>query len=303
MTFRGFLYYCAIWGAVAGLGGWALGRLFPVDNSVLQSSLQGMFLGMVLAVVLVMVDLAFTSVRLEAALSVPTGWLVGGVGGLIGGAIGQWLFGVTLWTPFVVLGWALTGLLIGASPGAFGWLAALLRGEDTLGAVRKVINGLLGGTFGGLLGGLLYLAMDSGWSSMLGEERANSFWSPSAIGFAVLGACIGLLIGLAQVVLMDAWVRVEAGFRAGREMILSRAETTIGRAEGCDIPLFGDNGVEKLHAKIVSRGGRYHIEDAGTPGGTFVNGEMVVGPWPLRDGDRIQVGRSSLLFKERARRD
>jgi hypothetical protein len=303
MTFRGFLYYCALWGAVAGLGGWALGRLFPVDSTVLEASLKGMFVGMVLAVVLVLVDLAFTSIRLEAALSVPTGWLVGAVGGLVGGAIGQYLFGVTQWSAFLIFGWTLTGLLIGASPGAFGWLAALMRGEDTRGAVRKVINGVLGGTIGGLLGGGFFLAMGNGWASALGVERANSLWSPSAIGFAVLGACIGLLIGLAQVVLMDAWVKVEAGFRAGREMILSRAETTIGRAEGCDIPLFGDNGVEKLHAKIVSRGGRYHIEDAGTPGGTFVNGEMVVGSCALCDGDRIQVGRSSLLFKERARRD
>src|SRR5262245_32497941 len=131
MTFRGFLYYCAIWGAVAGLGGWALGRLFPVESTVLEASLKGMFVGMVLAVVLVLVDLAFTSVRLEAVLSVPTGWLVGGVGGLIGGAIGQSLFGVTQWSAFLIFGWTLTGLLIGASPGIFGLLLALMRGEES----------------------------------------------------------------------------------------------------------------------------------------------------------------------------
>lgn len=302
MSFRWFLYFCALWGAVAGLGGWALGRLFPVDSTVLEASLKGMFVGMVLGVILVLVDLAFTSVRLEAVLSVPTGWLVGAVGGLAGGAIGQSLFGVTQWSAFLIFGWTLTGLLIGASPGAFGYLAALMRGEDSSGARRKLLNGVMGGTIGGLLGGGFFLLLASGWASMLGD-RANSFWSPSAIGFAILGACIGLLIGLAQVVLMDAWVKVEAGFRAGREMILSRAETTIGRAEGCDIPLFGDGGVEKLHARIKSTGGGYFIQDAGTAGGTFVNGEPVEGWRMLHDGDRIQMGRSSLLFKERARRD
>ena len=60
------------------------------------------------------------------------------------------------------------------------------------------------------------------------------------MGFVALGMCIGLLIGLAQVILKEAWVRVEAGFRAGREMILSKPEVTIGRAESCDIGLFGD---------------------------------------------------------------
>jgi pSer/pThr/pTyr-binding forkhead associated (FHA) protein len=114
--------------------------------------------------------------------------------------------------------------------------------------------------------------------------------------------CIGLLIALAQVILSEAWLRVDQGFRAGRELILSKAEITIGRAESCDLGLFGDPTVEKLHARIVQKGDRYLIDDNRTPGGTFLNGERVDGPTPLRSGDEIRVGRCVLRFGERQKR-
>ena len=75
-------------------------------------------------------------------------------------------------------------------------------------------------------------------------------WTPSAAGFVALGLCIGLLIGAAQVILKEAWVKVEEGFRPGRELIVSKGEIVIGRAESCDVGLFGDNAVERTHARI-----------------------------------------------------
>ena len=111
---------------------------------------------------------------------------------------------------------------------------------------------------------------------------------------------IGLLIGLAQVFLKEAWIRVEKGRRAGRELILTREKTTIGRAEACDIGLFGDNQIEKLHASILLAGNRYYVEDEKTPAGTFVNDQPVVGRVALKSGDLIRVGGSVLCFRERA---
>ena len=72
------------------------------------------------------------------------------------------------------------------------------------------------------------------------------------------------------------------GFRPGRELILTKPKTVIGRAEGSDIPLFGDQGVEKTHAQIVLEGLRYLVEDAGSPGGTYVNEKRVSGRMALR---------------------
>lgn len=301
MSLRWFVYYCAVWAGLAAYVGWLLGRLIALPHPVFQAAVRGLFVGLVVAVVLVLVDLAFNGVKGASSIwRVLVGGAVGGLGGFVGGMIGQLLYGPSNLGVFLIVGWALTGLLIGAAPGMYEWLERLANNEDAGGAGKKVVNGVLGGTLGGLLGGCLFLALGGLWGAALGE-RAVTLWSPSATGLVVLGACIGLLMGLAQVILKEAWVRVEAGFRAGRELILTQPETTIGRAEGCDIALFGDSEVGKLHARIVHRGGRYYLEDAGGDG-TFVNGAEVTGPTPLRDGDVIEVGRASLRFGERAKR-
>jgi hypothetical protein len=235
----------------------------------------------------------------QVALRVFVAVLVGLVGGMVGGMVGQRLF---LWQPlsaFLILGWTITGLLIGASLGAFEVLSGILRRERLGGALRKIFNGVLGGTAGGLLGGFLSVLLKLVWSSLFHNKPVHELWSPSAMGFVVLGLCIGLLIGLAQVILREAWVKIEKGRRAGREMILTKAETTIGRAESCDIGLFGDNGIERDHARILLQGNRYLLADAGTPGGTFLNDQRITHPTPLRAGDAIRLGNSILRFGER----
>ena len=77
---------------------------------------------------------------------------------------------------------------------------------------------------------------------------------------------------------------------------------TIGRAESCDIGLFGDAGVDRLHARIQQQEDRYWIADAGSRTGTFVNDVRIEGPTPLRSGDLIRVGKTVLRFGERQKR-
>src|SRR5205085_3656153 len=120
--------------------------------------------------------------------------------------------------------------------GVYDLIRALFFHQVVRQATRKVVNGIIGGVIGGLAGGLLF-------------ELPKSEWLPRtalAVGLAILGLCIGLLIGLAQVILKEAWLRVESGFRPGRELILSKADTTPGRAESCDIGLFGDPEIERV---------------------------------------------------------
>src|SRR5262249_7859584 len=150
-----------------------------------------------------------------------------------------------------------------------------------------------GGALGGLVGGLLY----GGLQTVVKWPRTSV-----AIGLVTLGTSIGLLIGLAQIILKEAWIKVEKGFRAGREMMLSKSETLIGRAESCDIGLFGDTAVERIHARILLQGKRYVLADAGGSGSTFLNDQPVTGPVPLRSGDAIRVGNSLLRFGERQKR-
>jgi hypothetical protein len=306
MSFRLFIYYCALCGGWAAFVGWVLGRGLspnPETHDILSAAVRGMWLGLLVALGLGLVDALWNlSLRRFGLILMRVGvaLLIGAVGGLIGGLMGQWLYG--LWAPFYVIGWTLTGMLIGASIGVFELLLGLFRNKDVAGAVKKMIKGLAGGTAGGLIGGVLSLMLRTAWGGIFRDKDQLALWSPTATGFVALGMCIGLLIGLAQVILKEAWIKVEAGFRAGREMILSKERTSVGRAESCDIGLFGDPTVEKLHAQIVLAGNRYYIEDANTPAGTFVNDQPVQGRAPLKSGDVIRVGRNMLRFRERQKR-
>ncbi len=305
MSFRLFIYYCALCGGGGAFAGWALGRAFTLEEGIVAQGLKGLWLGVALAFALSLVD-ALWNFRATQVFSVGarvlTAVVVGSMAGLLGGLVGEALYGWQRWGAFLVVGWALVGLLVGLSLGTFDLFACLALGRDPHGALKKIFNGLVGGLLGGALGGALSLVLRASWGEVLQHKPSEMLWSPSAAGFVVLGACIGLLIGLAQVLLKEAWLRVEAGFRAGRELILARPEITIGRAEKCDVGLFGDNQVERLHARIRRLGNGFFIEDAGSTHGTFVNGERVDGPRLLYRNDVVRVGRCLLRFGERARR-
>ncbi|MHB1426480.1 MAG: FHA domain-containing protein [Gemmataceae bacterium] len=302
MSFRLFIYYCALCGGGGAFLGWLLGRPVDLSNGILTQGIKGMFLGLSVALALALVDgLWVFSLRrfLSIGLRVLTAVIVGTLGGLLGGLVGQALFHWKELAVFHVLGWTITGFLIGMSLGVFDLLANLMRGEDPGPPLRKILKGVLGGTLGGIGGGILSLLLLGGWMRLLGgnPDVEDRLWSPSAWGFVALGSCIGLLIGLAQVILKEAWLKVEAGFRKGREIILAKPEITIGRAESCDIGLFGDPQIEKLHARIRQEGDRYVLIDAGA--GTYVNDDLIHGSRILRSGDAIRVGKCVLRFGER----
>ncbi len=119
----------------------------------------------------------------------------------------------------------------------------MAKSQDAGGPMKKVVNGLIGGGVGGLLGGLLYALSRVSLKHMSPDQwdLLRKLWTPAALGFVILGLFIGLLIGLAQVILKQAWLKVEKGFRPGRELIVSKEQVVIGRGEACDIGLFGDN--------------------------------------------------------------
>lgn len=305
MSFRLFIYYSALCGGWAALIGWALGRAAAGQGVVAQAAVKGMLLGLFVAFALSIVDGRWNSAGGHFGsllLRVLVATAGGAIAGLIGGTTGQLLYSALPLPGFLVLGWTLTGFLIGASLGIFDLLALLVRGEDLRGAWRKLVNGVIGGTVGGLLGGLLFLALKALGASVFRDRSPDELWSPSAWGFVALGICIGLAIGLAQVILKEAWVRVQKGFREGRELILSKPETVLGRGEGCDLGLFGDPAVERIHARILRRGDSFLLADADTPGGTFLNGTRIRQPSVLRSGDTIQLGSSLLKFRERQQR-
>jgi hypothetical protein len=301
MSLRLFVWWCALCGGWAALAGWAAGRLITGDDPLGSAGIKGLCLGLLIALSLGIVDELWTFSLWQTGQIVPHVLIcaaIGAVGGLAGGVVGQLLFDQVNGRPeMLVLGWGLAGLMVGLSIGAFGFLHGWVRREELRGAGRKLVRGVLGGLIGGLLGGFLYLQLRDRWAHLFPGK--DDLWSPSAIGFVALGSCIGLFIGVAQVVLQDAWIKVESGFRQGRELLLTRTTMTIGRAESCDLGLFGDNTIERLHARILRQGGQYLIEDAGTGGGTFVNDARIGEATPLRSSDVIGVGNARLRFVAR----
>lgn len=82
-----------------------------------------------------------------------------------------------------------------------------------------------------------------------------------------------------------------------RRVALDRPVTTIGRRADRTIPL-DDNRASRQHAEIRRRGDGFVVADAGSTNGTRVNGVRIEDPTPLRSGDEIVVGATTLLFEE-----
>jgi hypothetical protein len=325
MNFKSFMYYCAICGGWAALIAWALQQAAGMQSPrspldvYMKSAFIGALLGVLVAGVVGLLDALMNAVGFARVARVMICLAVGFIGSFVFAYIGERIHkalevGTVPSSQIVAMtpGWMLVGAIIGASIGIFDILRATTTGKGMKMAIRKMINGIIGGTIGGGIGGALNgvfysipLPADFNLTDPYGNPAGYlKDWLPKtslAVGLVILGMCIGLLIGVAQVVLKEAWVKVEKGFRAGREMILSKPETLIGRAEGTDIALFGDMQCEKQHARIMLKGDRYLLIDLDTPGGTTVNGQRISGPYPLSNGDMIGCGNSKVRFNERGK--
>lgn len=68
----------------------------------------------------------------------------------------------------------------------------------------------------------------------------------------------------------------------------TKSEFVIGRATDCEIHV-PVRWVSRQHARLQYRNGRFVLEDGGSKNGVFINGERVVKPESLEDGDVIQL--------------
>ena len=83
-------------------------------------------------------------------------------------------------------------------------------------------------------------------------------------------------------------VRPTGRFRA-------EATITVGRSPDCDVVLSSPQ-VALRHATVEFVGGIGFVRDLGTSSGTFLNGEPVERPTPLKPGDTVMVGMTKLHF-------
>jgi len=83
----------------------------------------------------------------------------------------------------------------------------------------------------------------------------------------------------------------------GEKHLLNGEVTTIGRAAENDI-VIRDPRASRQHACIRRQGQYLLLEDLGSANGTFLNGERVLAPVKVWDGDRIAVGGVTLIFHD-----
>jgi NADPH-dependent 2,4-dienoyl-CoA reductase/sulfur reductase-like enzyme/pSer/pThr/pTyr-binding forkhead associated (FHA) protein len=93
---------------------------------------------------------------------------------------------------------------------------------------------------------------------------------------------------------------IEARFELrGHVLPLNGRLCSIGTAPESNIRL-DDPTVAYLHAQVTQQGQALYLRDAGTQTGTWVNGVPLAGAHPLRDGDRVVMGRTELVFRSSA---
>ena len=97
---------------------------------------------------------------------------------------------------------------------------------------------------------------------------------------------------------LPMFVVTSEGPLRGRVLVVDEPELVIGRRDDVDLHL-DDPHVSRTHAVIRKVRGTYTLEDLGSTGGTFVNGEAVTGSAVLRHGDTVRFGVLDLRFEDR----
>jgi serine phosphatase RsbU (regulator of sigma subunit)/pSer/pThr/pTyr-binding forkhead associated (FHA) protein len=90
---------------------------------------------------------------------------------------------------------------------------------------------------------------------------------------------------------------VESGEDAGKVHYFTSERVSIGRSVNNDIQIV-DRRMSRNHAEVFRQGNDYYLRDLGSKNGTLHRGEAVNGSVPLRNGDRIQVGDSVVVFED-----
>lgn len=286
----GWLVFLGIYAAAPSEMGWGLGSSF---HEQMFATIFGLLLGLFLGIAEGLN--AASSQRLARATV--TFSALGAAGGLVGIYFGQIVYG-TLRNPegpgnfggFILqlfarsAGWGLWGVGTGM---ALGIALGIVTGSQ-----RRLVLASIGGILGGALGGFFY-ELTGAFSAFLTNQIQT------LIAFALLAGGIALLSALAQELFKQAWVRVMVGRGEGREHMIDKPVTVIGRDELADVPLFGDQQIARRHVVIEQRNSGYFAA-AAEPGLAFaINGQMV-GSSPLTDGDLLRIGSRELEFHEKS---
>jgi hypothetical protein len=181
------------------------------------------------------------------------------------------------------LAWMLAGIGMGLGQGI------ALRSK------RLTMYGLLGGVMGGLLGGLLFDPIDL---MLLSDKAAPTAYLSRLIGLAVVGAAVGAMIGVVELMTRDSWLRMLQGPLAGKEFLIFKDVMDIGASPRSEIYLFNDTSVAGTHARLRSVGPDCEIENLDKIRPALLNGRAFSRS-RLRHGDQFSIGHTTFVFQQR----
>ena len=89
---------------------------------------------------------------------------------------------------------------------------------------------------------------------------------------------------------------VTAGSLAGTRLRLGSGPILIGRAEDSTLVL-DDDYASTRHARIVTQGQGYAVEDLGSTNGTYLDRSRITAPTPVPVGVPIRIGRTVIELR------
>lgn len=85
----------------------------------------------------------------------------------------------------------------------------------------------------------------------------------------------------------------------GRVLVIDEDELVLGRRDNSDLVL-PDPHVSRAHAVVRRQSGVIWLEDLGSTGGTYVNGEQITGSQALKHSDIVRFGSVETRFEDRS---
>lgn len=89
---------------------------------------------------------------------------------------------------------------------------------------------------------------------------------------------------------MQVKLKVLFGKSDGKEVMVSGPSFVVGRSEECQLRPKSD-AISRRHCEIKILGDSVTVTDLKSKNGTFVNDERIAAETPLKDGDRLKIGK------------
>jgi sigma-B regulation protein RsbU (phosphoserine phosphatase) len=82
------------------------------------------------------------------------------------------------------------------------------------------------------------------------------------------------------------------------QRVIDKDILTVGRSSKNDINLTLDGSLSRIHAEFSRQGAQIMVRDVGSRNGTSLNGVPVVKSTPMKPGDRITLGETTIIYGE-----